>query len=248
MVLHHTGGQSDLPPHFVDASAGDRTSAHYVITRTGEIIKMAHEEADAANHAGRSMWKGKPSLNTSSIGIEIVHLNDTAAYEEAQYVALLALLGQIKNSPLAIKAKNFIGHSDIGVHTNGDVGRKALDPGKRLDWPRLEAAGFGLAPADPSTVFTAANPVEDIYGAIFKADTNIELPIKNGQPPNYAAVVMEVKSDLTGIGYRSLQPEAAPMTSARIVPSRCSKTGSSLAPGSSLTASTTDGSISRPRK
>ncbi|MGN7200345.1 N-acetylmuramoyl-L-alanine amidase [Arthrobacter sp. SAFR-044] len=201
VVLHHTAGNSDLPPHFVDPTATEKAAAHYVITRTGEIIKMAHEASDAANHAGRSMWKGRPSLNTSSIGIEIVHLNDTVAYEEVQYVALLALLGQLKATYPATKAKNFIGHSDIGLHPNGDVGRKALDPGKRLDWPRLETAGFGLAPADASTIFTASNPVEDIYGAIFKADTNIKLPIRRGQPPNYSAVVTEVKSDLAAIGY-----------------------------------------------
>ena len=63
-------------------------SPHYIISRSGEIIKMV-EEHNIAQHAGRSMLPGvgRTHLNDSSIGIEIVNTR-TEGPNYIQYNAL----------------------------------------------------------------------------------------------------------------------------------------------------------------
>ncbi|GHD04325.1 N-acetylmuramoyl-L-alanine amidase [Zhihengliuella salsuginis] len=200
IVVHHTAGTSDLPPHFVNANG---LSIHYVVTRgdrptatdPGLVIKLADEETRAW-HAGASSWRGTAGANDYAIGIEVVH--NTDPFREEQYVALIDLLTSIRARYPAIPLRNVVGHNEVGTHPNGQLGRKLLDPGRTFDWPRLEAAGVAMAPSAEADALPA-DPTT-IYGGVF-ADAAFVLSGTGPQPAGYQTAVDEVRSDLTEIGY-----------------------------------------------
>ena len=119
-------------------------SAHYIITREGQIIRLV-PEAWVAWHAGESQMPhpdGRKSVNTFSIGIELLSQHPDAApeiadgsvpaYTEAQYTALLALLGSIQARwPI----RYIVGHDEIAP-------KRKKDPGPLFDWSRVREADF----------------------------------------------------------------------------------------------------------
>jgi AmpD protein len=110
-------------PYFREIHAM-RVSAHFLIRREGELVQFV-PVARRAWHAGVSRWRGRGRCNDFSVGIELEGTEDSP-FEDAQYDALVELLGKLRLSEVAA-------HSDIAP------GRKR-DPGARFDWPRLLAA------------------------------------------------------------------------------------------------------------
>ncbi|GAB5473901.1 MAG: hypothetical protein Mars2KO_20000 [Maribacter sp.] len=213
VVIHHTGANKDLPPHFIGLQ--NRTAAaHYVITRgeepnigfPGSIIKLVHYEESAYHARGLNpypnVWHGDSGINNRSIGIEIVHVN--GQYKEEQYISVLKLLSDLKERH-GILAKNIIGHMDIARNKDGRnpgfLGNRISDPGRLFDWPRIENEGYGIKPSTEVETF-AIVPEQDIYGELFKNDSSITIPVSlANRPPNYDAIIEEIKSDLRAIGY-----------------------------------------------
>lgn len=216
IVIHHTAGTNPLPPDFM---INGGYSAHYVIPRDGNIIKLVHE-SESAHHAGNSSWKGHDSVNSFSIGIEIVHHPSDGAYTEIQYYLVIRLLKQLLAAYPSIPSHGIVGHSDIATcvpytppstpprgacssPTNiRRLGRKGGDPGLEFNWPLLEDSDIGLIPANESDVFSDSRDSTSIYGDVFSSDQALSLPLPPGdQPANYADVIREVNSDLSSIGY-----------------------------------------------
>ena len=140
LVFHYTGmpsGEAALE-RLCDADA--RVSAHYAIDEEGTVWRLV-EDAQRAWHAGQSFWRGRPDVNTRSVGIELVNPGHEFGYRpfpEAQVAALEALARDIlERHP--IPPRNVVGHSDVAP-------RRKTDPGELFDWPRLAAAGIGLWP------------------------------------------------------------------------------------------------------
>lgn len=220
LVLHHTGTMGGIPRRFT-RSGTSAAAAHYVIMREGEVVKMGEEAGHRIPHAGWSHWHdmgsltAKGSLNDNSVEIEIIHKDEhegaVVQYTEAQYVSLLALIGDICGRFPAIVPHHVIGHSDIAtmrerkekptdppLERPGQLGRKPVDPGRLFDWPRVEAAGYGIAPASEADTF-ATSPRGDMYDAFFHVDPPDTPPVLRGDAPD--AVIGQVKDDLTEIGY-----------------------------------------------
>jgi hypothetical protein len=123
IVLHTTEG----------AEAGSldkvwrRGEAHYFVGAEGNVLRIIGR-AKIATHAGRSMWEGHRNIDDYSIGIEVVgyHNQDVT---DAQYVALRALLGQLKTT-YGIADKRVLTHSMVAYgspnlfHPNDHRGRK----------------------------------------------------------------------------------------------------------------------------
>ncbi|HML11177.1 MAG TPA: N-acetylmuramoyl-L-alanine amidase [Stellaceae bacterium] len=143
LVLHYTGMQSAdaALDRLCDPTA--RVSAHYVIEEDGAIWRLVPEERRAW-HAGVSSWLGETTLNTVSIGIEIVNPGHEWGYRpfpEVQMEVVEALCRDIMERR-RIPAHRVVGHSDIAP-------TRKSDPGELFDWRRLARAGIGLWP-EPS--------------------------------------------------------------------------------------------------
>ena len=91
-------------------------SPHYLINREGTIYKLV-EEKNIAYHAGEGkVPDGRNSVNTFSIGIELMNTK-TDNYTEAQYEALKNLLADLKKR---YKIKYVLGHKDIAPDRKDD--------------------------------------------------------------------------------------------------------------------------------
>ncbi len=115
-------------PYYSQIS-GLQVSAHFLIRRDGRVIQFV-SCWQRAWHAGLSEWNGRPRCNDFSLGIELEGC-DELPFENAQYAALLALIGRLA-AHYPIDA--VVGHSDISP------GRKT-DPGPCFDWQRLASIG-----------------------------------------------------------------------------------------------------------
>jgi len=117
-----------------------KVSSHYVVEEDGRVFALV-PEARRAWHAGLSWWRGHPSANDRSVGIEIVnpgHEWGYRAFPDAQIAAVRTLCrGILGRHP--IPARNVVAHSDIAPE-------RKQDPGERFPWAALAEAGVGLWP------------------------------------------------------------------------------------------------------
>lgn len=105
-----------------------RVSAHYLISREGQVWQLVPEEKRAW-HAGVSKMPMpndcRENVNHFSIGIELV-ATEESGFTAEQYESLVLLtLGIIERLPI----KNILGHEHIAP------GRK-IDPGPLFDWAK----------------------------------------------------------------------------------------------------------------
>jgi AmpD protein len=126
--------QNRLPlaehPYF--ATIADlQVSAHFLIERDGTITQFVSCN-ERAWHAGQSCYAERENCNDFSLGIELEG-TDELPYTEAQYAALVELIGVLQQGYPALSLERICGHSDIAP------GRKT-DPGPAFDWPRLRTA------------------------------------------------------------------------------------------------------------
>lgn len=142
IVLHYTAMASCAAAVERLCDPDAQVSAHYVVTRTGEVLQLV-DEADRAWHAGAGSWGGRGDVNSRSIGIELD--NDGASpFAEPLMAALERLLPGIMGR-WRIPPEGVIGHSDMAP------GRKS-DPGRLFDWRRLARAGLSVWPSPEAEV------------------------------------------------------------------------------------------------
>ena len=134
VILHQTSNDNTQRALATLTDPRRKVSAHYLIGRDGAVLQLVDENARAW-HAGASWWGGNTDLNSASLGIELDNTGDEA-FAEAQIVALLALLDELR-SRHRIPAANFLAHGDVAP------GRK-VDPSAFFPWQRLASHGFGL--------------------------------------------------------------------------------------------------------
>ncbi|MBC7545968.1 MAG: N-acetylmuramoyl-L-alanine amidase [Candidatus Sericytochromatia bacterium] len=115
IVLHHTAMPStaaNIAKFFQDPKS--KVSSHYVVDRTGEIIRCVPDDLRSW-HAGRSSFQDRPNVNNFSIGIEICNVGDNIEpYPAAQVDAVIRLtawLAKTHNVPVA----NLTRHRDVAI-------------------------------------------------------------------------------------------------------------------------------------
>lgn len=119
----------DAHPYFRQITGpGRRVSAHVLIRRDGQVVQYVPFSARAW-HAGPSEYRGRPSCNDFSIGIELEGADDIP-YTDAQYHELSQVVDALLATYPLLSANHITGHSDIAP------GRKT-DPGPAFDWPRF---------------------------------------------------------------------------------------------------------------
>lgn len=115
-----------------------RVSAHYLMSRDGEVTRLVPEEKRAW-HAGVSYWRGIRDVNSASIGIELDHPGHALGYgpfPDAQFEALVPLLARMVKAH-GIPRANVVGHSDVAP-------QRKIDPGELFPWERLAEYGLCL--------------------------------------------------------------------------------------------------------
>lgn len=113
---------------YYDSIRGMEVSAHFFITRLGELWQFV-SVLDRAWHAGASSYRGRDNCNNDSIGIELEGI-EGGPFEDAQYETLAELICALhQHWPLA----------HVAGHEHVSPGRKA-DPGAGFDWLRLSKA------------------------------------------------------------------------------------------------------------
>jgi len=138
IVLHYTGmPDADAAiARLCDPEA--KVSCHYLVDEDGRILRMVPEEKRAW-HAGRSSWRGVPSVNNVSVGIELVNPGHEFGYRpfpKAQMDALIPLVAEIVDR-YDIVPSNVVGHSDVAPD-------RKEDPGELFDWARLAKLALAL--------------------------------------------------------------------------------------------------------
>ena len=114
-----------LHPYFRQIE-GMQVSAHFYITRTGELWQFVSAD-QRAWHAGASRYRGRDNCNDDSIGVELEGI-EGGDFEAAQYETLASLCPAIaQHCPV----RHVAGHEHIAP------GRKA-DPGIGFRWALLQ--------------------------------------------------------------------------------------------------------------
>lgn len=137
VVLHYTAMTSAQDAIEVLCDPAREVSAHYVISKQGEVTNLVPEK-DRAWHAGAGTWAGSDDINSRSIGIELDN-DGSAPFSAPLMDALEGLLAEIKIR-WTIPAQNIIAHSDLAPD-------RKIDPGPRFDWRRLALQGLAIWPA-----------------------------------------------------------------------------------------------------
>ena len=113
-------------------------SSHYLIKKSGEIIKMV-PDLYIAWHAGKSSWRKYKSLNKDSIGVEITnpgHEFNYNKFSKKQIISLLKL-SKFLIKKYKINPKNILGHSDVAPE-------RKKDPGEKFPWEYLSKNKIGI--------------------------------------------------------------------------------------------------------
>lgn len=132
VVVHYTA--ADLPRSlYLLTQTG--VSSHYLID--GRTVYHLVDEKHRAWHAGNSQWQGRTWLNSSTIGIEIVHPGYLKTAEGRQWqpwsdeqIDTLVLLLKDITSRYGLGIDSVVGHADIAP-------QRKVDPGPLFPWYRL---------------------------------------------------------------------------------------------------------------
>lgn len=138
VILHCTAGSFHSAVQWL--LNGDRenpTSAHYVVGKRGQVVQLVAEN-DIAYHAGYGSWKGKASINSRSIGIELENFpgkdgRSGDPYTDAQLEVALWLTARACQR-YGLGPEAVLGHSDV------DPIRRPHDPGPAFPWNEFRYA------------------------------------------------------------------------------------------------------------
>jgi N-acetylmuramoyl-L-alanine amidase len=110
-VYNNSGGDKYDIDLVIKLFSRYHVSSHYVIGRDGTIYQLVKEK-DISSHAGKSkLPDGRTSVNSCSIGIELITTKDSLdAPTENQIKSLTTLVKDIQNR---YKIKYILRHSDI---------------------------------------------------------------------------------------------------------------------------------------
>jgi len=157
LVLHYT--VVDLPQS-IKILTQQEVSAHYLVSDESppKIYRLVDENRRAW-HSGASGWKENKRLNSSSIGIEIVHPGYVttpdgrkvfAPFPQAQIDALIPLVKDIVKRH-EIKPERILGHGEVTPSYKED-------PGPTFPWKLF--AELGITPPWPDATRVAARRAE----------------------------------------------------------------------------------------
>lgn len=149
LVMHYTAEDFNSSLKIL---TDEHVSAHYLLPASPPLQQgkpLAYQlvpEEMRAWHAGASSWRGRTSLNDTSIGIEIVNQGPSRTSQGTHWqpyppeqIELLILLSRDIVQRYAIQLTDVVGHSDVAP-------QRKQDPGPLFPWQQLAQAGIGAWP------------------------------------------------------------------------------------------------------
>jgi N-acetylmuramoyl-L-alanine amidase len=161
LILHYT--VADFPTS-MKILTEQQVSAHYLLSDESppKIYRLVDENRRAW-HSGASAWKENRRLNSSSIGIEIVHpgikrgtpdmaaeLREYEPWTQQQFDALVPLVKDIVQRH-QILPERILGHGEVSAQYKED-------PGPTFPWKQL--ADLGITPPWPDAARVAAQQAQ----------------------------------------------------------------------------------------
>jgi N-acetylmuramoyl-L-alanine amidase len=147
IVIHFTNETFESSLRTLVEPSARPVSSHYLVRDDPVAVYRLVDESQRAWHAGVSSWRRNSSLNSASIGIEIVNAGEMdsppgtppgdlvfAEYPKAQVDAVVALVKDIARRH-RVAPENIVGHSDIAP-------QRKVDPGPKFPWRRLADEGL----------------------------------------------------------------------------------------------------------
>ena len=172
LVLHYT--VADFPTS-MKILTEQQVSAHYLLSDESppKIYRLVDENRRAW-HSGASAWKENRRLNSSSIGIEIVHpgvkrgtsdkipgeLREYEPWSQQQFEVLVPLIQDIVKRH-GILPERILGHGEVSAQYKED-------PGPTFPWKQL--ADRGITPPWPDA------------GRVAERKLMYETPLPTGEP------------------------------------------------------------------
>lgn len=175
ILIHYTVSDYAKSYYLLGHSNGGRPgpSVHYMINADGRIDSLV-DDSKVAWHAGKSSWNGEKSVNSRSIGIELINpgsgeqgcfpvgkekklsSNDCIknSFPDKQIEVLIQLISCLRDEHKMITEHNIIGHSDVAP------GRK-IDPGVEFPWNKLYEQGIGLYSSKMQDTTSVMHKFED---------------------------------------------------------------------------------------
>ena len=138
IVFHYTGMKKESDAIDRLTNIQSEVSSHYLIKNNGNIVTLV-PDLYIAWHAGESSWKNYKSLNTSSIGIEIINPGHEFGYKafSKEQISSLLKLSKFLIKKYNISSNHILGHSDISPD-------RKKDPGEMFPWKYLSKNKVGL--------------------------------------------------------------------------------------------------------
>ena len=153
LILHYT--VTDFPTS-VKILTQQEVSSHYLVSdESPPVIYRLVPEGRRAWHSGASAWMDNARLNSSSIGIEIVHPGfkpgteanrEYVPFSKAQIDTLIPLIKDIV-ARHQIRPERILGHGEVSAQYKED-------PGPTFPWKEL--ADLGITPPWPDALRVAA--------------------------------------------------------------------------------------------
>ncbi len=153
LILHYT--VADFPTS-MKILTQQEVSSHYLLSdESPPVIYRLVDENRRAWHSGASAWGENARLNSSSIGIEIVHpgfkpgteaSREYVPFPKAQIDALIPLVKDIV-ARHQIRPERILGHGEVSAQYKED-------PGPTFPWKLL--ADLGIAPPWPDALRVTA--------------------------------------------------------------------------------------------
>lgn len=150
LVMHYTALDDEKSLRVL---TGGEVSVHYLVPSIPKkekgkpvVIHLLPENTEAW-HAGKSFWRGREKLNTSSVGIEIVNTGYTDEpdgsrrwykFNQEQIDLIIPLAKDIIKRH-NIPPYNVVAHSDVAP-------QRKKDPGPLFPWHKLAQHGVGAWP------------------------------------------------------------------------------------------------------
>lgn len=157
IIVHYTDTLSIEDSLSILTNPKMEASSHYLVGENGDIYQLVDEDKRAwhAGPDGFSYWRGRRSLNSHSIGIEIQNPGHSHGYRPFSKPQIEAVMTLSKD----IQFRHKLGQDCLWGHSDISPQRKQ-DPGHLFPWKKFAEEGLGIWPGIQTQFLSGRDPYE----------------------------------------------------------------------------------------